>query len=180
MSVTDELSQLEEHVKTRMRELKPLVEEYTELEAVAKRLGLPVLEQTSGPRATRGRSRDSAGKAAKQRRSRSGAASAPASRRGSGGQRREQVLATVRERPGITVREVAEQLGVDPTSLYRVVHGLVADGLVRKNGRGLQPARSAGGTDTGADAATTAAPATEAAAAPTGATGENKDAQSES
>jgi DNA-binding Lrp family transcriptional regulator len=47
----------------------------------------------------------------------------------------------VNERPGITVRELGEQLGVDPTSLYRVIHRLESDGLVKKAGRGLEPAR---------------------------------------
>jgi len=50
----------------------------------------------------------------------------------------------VRERPGVTVAEVGKQLGVDPTSLYRVVHRLEQRGDVRKHGRQLEPASDAG------------------------------------
>jgi DNA-binding MarR family transcriptional regulator len=45
----------------------------------------------------------------------------------------------VRERPGITVREIAADLGVDPTSLYRIVHRLERDGVLEKRGRQLRP-----------------------------------------
>jgi transposase-like protein len=40
----------------------------------------------------------------------------------------------VRTRPGITVREAATELGVDPTGLYRVVHRLEERGALRKHG----------------------------------------------
>ena len=53
--------------------------------------------------------------------------------------RRDQLLAIVKERPGVTVREVGAELGVDPTSLYRIVHKLEQDGALRKNGRELLP-----------------------------------------
>jgi DNA-binding MarR family transcriptional regulator len=45
----------------------------------------------------------------------------------------------VKERPGITVREVGSELGVDPTSLYRIVHRLEQDGALQKRGRELLP-----------------------------------------
>jgi DNA-binding MarR family transcriptional regulator len=51
-------------------------------------------------------------------------------------------MALVRERPGVTVREVGAELGVDPTSLYRIVHRLEERGELRKNGRSLEPAGS--------------------------------------
>jgi predicted ArsR family transcriptional regulator len=53
------------------------------------------------------------------------------------GQRGEQLLALVRERPGVTVAEAGKELGVDPTGLYRLVHRLGQGGQVRKTGRGL-------------------------------------------
>ena len=49
------------------------------------------------------------------------------------------MLAVVNEKPGITVREAGARLGVDPTSLYRIVHKLEQDGALRKNGRELLP-----------------------------------------
>jgi DNA-binding MarR family transcriptional regulator len=45
----------------------------------------------------------------------------------------------VKEPTGITVREVGTELGVDPTSLYRIVHRLEKEGELRKRGRELLP-----------------------------------------
>ena len=53
--------------------------------------------------------------------------------------RRDQLLDMVKARPGITVREVGSELGVDPTSLYRIVHRLERDGALEKRGRELMP-----------------------------------------
>lgn len=54
--------------------------------------------------------------------------------------RAEQVAALVAERPGITVKDLGAELGVDPTSLYRVVKRLQSDGQLKKDGTGLLPA----------------------------------------
>ena len=51
--------------------------------------------------------------------------------------RRERVLEVVGGEPGISVRELVAQLGVNRTSLYPVVRELVSDGLLHKDGRGL-------------------------------------------
>jgi len=42
-------------------------------------------------------------------------------------------------RPGVTVAQAAEELGVDPTALYPVIRRLEAHGQLVKRGRGLQP-----------------------------------------
>jgi DNA-binding IscR family transcriptional regulator len=42
----------------------------------------------------------------------------------------------VRTRPGITIPEIAEAMGIKQNYLYRVLPGLQKDGLVRKEGRG--------------------------------------------
>jgi DNA-binding IclR family transcriptional regulator len=42
-------------------------------------------------------------------------------------------------KPGISVREIVAQLGVNRTSLYPVVRQLVSDGLLYKDGPGLWP-----------------------------------------
>jgi hypothetical protein len=135
------------------------VAEYQELEQVARRLGLipddsetvsPVRTRRSASRRGRSGTSQSAaqapsGKRATGSRRRRTAASeeaitrAPRPRR-TRGQRGQQLLALVQERPGITVREAGEQLGVEPTSLYRVVRRLEENGAVKKQGRGLQPA----------------------------------------
>ena len=53
--------------------------------------------------------------------------------------RRERVLEVVGGKPGISVREIVAQLGVNRTSLYPVVRQLVSDGLLYKDGPGLWP-----------------------------------------
>jgi DNA-binding MarR family transcriptional regulator len=60
------------------------------------------------------------------------------------GERGEQLLALVRSRPGVTVREAGAEFGVDPTSLYRVVRRLEERGELRKKGRGLEPVGASG------------------------------------
>ena len=130
MSVIDELKGLEDRVAQRMTELRPLVDEYRELEQVAQRLGVsaPAPADTPAPRRrTRRRARSSAP-----------ATASDATRARTNG-RRDQLLAAVKARPGITVREVGAELGVDPTSLYRIVHRLEQDGALQKRGRELRP-----------------------------------------
>jgi hypothetical protein len=130
VSVIDELKGLEDRVAQRMSELRPLVDEYRELEQVAQRLGVSPAATSDTP-APRRRPR---------RRSRTTTtASAGSTRAGRNNGRRDQLLAMVRARPGITVREVGSELGVDPTSLYRIVHRLEQDGSLQKRGRELLP-----------------------------------------
>jgi DNA primase len=170
MSVIDEFRSAEQRVAERLRELKPLVEEYHELEQVAQRLGLNVdataldKQRPASPRSTQGRragsktkarsaalTREDSGGAAPTKRSaattparparasrRSGDGGRPGSNRSS--RRQEDVLRLVKQRPGITVRQIAKELGVDPTGLYRPVHKLEQDGAISKRGTGLQPA----------------------------------------
>ena len=130
MSVIEELKGLEDRVARRMTELRPLVDEYRELEQVAQRLGVSpgaTTDTPSRPRRTRRRARPSTRSTARAGTGRSNG-------------RRDQLLAMVNERPGITVREVGTELGVDPTSLYRIVHLLEQDGALQKRGRELRPA----------------------------------------
>jgi hypothetical protein len=152
MSVIDDLQGLENRVRERMRELRPMLAEYRDLEAVARRLGIDVDQdagdepasgttepqpQAGRPRSSRrGAGRPSSSAATARSRSRTG-------RRGGrarSGSRREQLLALVKDQPGITVREAGQRLGVDGTSLYRVVHRLEQEGAVKKEGTKLQPA----------------------------------------
>ena len=46
----------------------------------------------------------------------------------------------VRERPGITVAEMASELGVDATGLYGIVRRLQEKGQISKDGTRLRPA----------------------------------------
>ena len=140
MSVIDELRGLEDRVAKRMQELRPLVDEYHELEQYAQRLGGAPRDGADtpapAPRPTR-RSRSTRKTAAAGRST--SATRAVAGGRSAGNGRRDQLLSMVKARPGITVREVGTELGVDPTSLYRVVHRLEKDGELKKRGRELLP-----------------------------------------
>ena len=53
--------------------------------------------------------------------------------------RQQDVLRLVKQRPGITVSEIAKELGVDATGLYRPVRKLEQDGAIIKRGVALQP-----------------------------------------
>ena len=132
MSVLDEVRALEERVVARLNELRPLVEEYEELQRVAQRLGF---DATAAPAASKPRRRASATRTrASTSRRRAGGT------RAVGAERRARIIGLVEQRPGITVPEISRELGVDPPPVYRVVRKLEADGVVRKDGRGLRPA----------------------------------------
>ena len=63
----------------------------------------------------------------------------PRGRRG-GATRASQALQLVREQPGITIPQIAENLKIEPNYLYRVMPKLVADGQVKRDGQGWLPA----------------------------------------
>ena len=144
MSVLDHFRDAEQRVIERLQELEPAVTEYRELEQVAQRLGVDVAAKDAP--ATEAAANGTRTTKTRPRRSRSSSPSKPATtgaarRRRSAappGQRAEQLLALVRTRPGITVAEAGKELGVDPTSLYRVVKGLEGRGELRKQGRKLE------------------------------------------
>ena len=52
------------------------------------------------------------------------------------GQRAQQALELVRSKPGITIPEMAEAMGIQQNYLYRVVPDLAKQGLVSKSGKG--------------------------------------------
>ena len=63
----------------------------------------------------------------------------PRGRRG-GNTRANQALELVRGKPGITIPEIAQAMGIEPNYLYRVMPKLVTDGQVRREGQGWHPA----------------------------------------
>jgi uncharacterized membrane protein len=167
VSVLDQFRTAEAQVAKRLRELKPLVAEYHELEQVAQRLGLSVSNDapaagTRPPASTKptrrrrrtakAAARSAASKrngsaegdtakaavtATQARRARSPRTKRAASSRTS--RRQQDVLRLVKQHPGITVSEIAKELGVDATGLYRPVHKLEQDGAIIKRGVTLQP-----------------------------------------
>lgn len=63
--------------------------------------------------------------------------------RRSGGTRANQALELVRDKPGITIPQIAESLKIEPNYLYRVMPRLVSDGQVKRDGQGWHPAAKA-------------------------------------
>jgi CRP-like cAMP-binding protein len=131
--MADFLEDKKREIRDRLKELKPLVEEYHRLEAAASALdGVPAngAGGASAPaqRRTRGTGRRS-----------SAGAGAGAGRRGrpkGSGTRSKQALELVRAQPGITIPELADAMGIKQNYLYRVLPSLAQEGLVSKKGRG--------------------------------------------
>jgi CRP-like cAMP-binding protein len=133
--MTDFLEEKRREIQARLKELKPLVDEFHRLEAAERALaGVPSSNGTSSPRAASARSRPT-----RSRGSSSSASGGGSGRRGrpkGSGQRAQQALEQIRNQPGITIPELAEKMGIKQNYLYRVVPDLQEQGLVTKSGRG--------------------------------------------
>jgi CRP-like cAMP-binding protein len=141
VSVNDFLDTKRKEIADRLAELKPLVDEYQRLEAASA-----ALEGLGNGTATRARSRARAAAARRAPARRAPAPTAGAGRRGrprGSGTRGLQALELVRARPGITIPEMAAEMGIKQNYLYRVLPGLQRDGQVRKQGRGWHPKQAA-------------------------------------
>lgn len=66
-------------------------------------------------------------------------AGAPRGRRG-GNTRANQALELVRSKPGITIPEMAKEMGIEPNYLYRVLPKLIQEKKVKRQGQGWHPA----------------------------------------
>ena len=116
--MADFLAEKRREIESRMKELRPAVDEYNELERIAAAFDGPQRAGARRSRATRrGRGRP----------------------RGSGN-RAKQALELVRARPGITIRELAEAMGIHANYLYRVMPTLESEGKVVKRDKGWHPA----------------------------------------
>jgi len=135
--VADFLDEKRKEIQARLKELKPMVEEYDRLEAAERAL--------SGVGAPARRSGNSAPPSAPaparraRRRASSGSANGRRGRPRGSGTRGAQALELVKARPGITIPELAEQMGIKQNYLYRVMPGLAEEGKVTKSGRGWHP-----------------------------------------
>ena len=123
--MNDFLDEKRKEIDARLKELRPLVDEYSRLEKAAAALA----GVTGG--ATRRRAASPAGA-----RRRTGRRGRP---RGSG-KRALQAQELVNARPGITIPELADAMGIQANYLYRVMPGLQKDGKVKKRGKGWHPA----------------------------------------
>ena len=128
----DFLDEKRSEIAARLKELKPLVDEYARLEAAAAALaGVSAPAAAPAPRPqSRRASRRHAAKAAPRRR---GAAEKKGRGRPKGtGTRGNEALALVTANPGISIPEIAEKMGIKQNYLYRVLPGLAKTAWSRR------------------------------------------------
>jgi hypothetical protein len=131
----DFLDEKRNEIGARMAELEPRVAEYERLLAAAAALdGVSGTAVAPARPARRARARVKAS-GHKTGTTTNGHRGRP---KGSG-KRGVEALALVKQRPGITIPEIAETIGIKQNYLYRVLPQLAADGFVRKDGRGWHP-----------------------------------------
>jgi hypothetical protein len=167
--VTDFLADTRNEIDSRLKKLKPQVDEYNRLEAAAAALadipgpsnalwsGLLVIADDAeiggasasprrrGPGRPPGSksTRAPAAKPAKAKATKATAARKAAGRRRGSGKRGAEALALVKGAPGITIPELAAKMGIKQNYLYRVLPALGREGLVDKQGRGWHPTAKA-------------------------------------
>ena len=125
----DFLEEKRNEISARLKELRPLVDEYHRLEAAEQALsGVG----TPSPRAA---STATAPRRARKARAKGSGTGRRGRPKGSG-TRAIQALELVKARPGITIPELAESMGIKQNYLYRVMPGLADEGKVTKSGRG--------------------------------------------
>ena len=125
-------------IDQRLRELR---DEVSRLEAA--RSALTAGRRRPGrPRGARARTTGASARTTRARtRRRTSAGPQRRSRRG-GNTRAVQALELVRERPGITIPEIAKAMRIEPNYLYRVLPRLASEGSIKRNGQGWHPAPS--------------------------------------
>jgi hypothetical protein len=127
--VADFLDEKRKEIQSRLKELRPLVDEYHRLEAAERALsGVEPQQRAAAP--------------APARRRRSSSSNGRRGRPRGSGTRAAQAEQLVKERPGITIPEIAETLNMKQNYLYRVMPQLAGDGKVTKSGRGWHPRES--------------------------------------
>ena len=129
--MADFLEEKKREISARLKELRPLVDEFHRLEAAQR-----ALEGVDGgggtATATRGTKRRGRPKG-------SGGATGRRGRPKGSGTRAAEALQIVTDSPGITIPDMAQKMGIQQNYLYRVLPGLEQDGKVRKEGRGWFP-----------------------------------------
>jgi hypothetical protein len=126
--MADFLTEKRQEIDNRLKELRPLYEEYLTLEKAQEALAGMQQPRRRGPGRPPGSTSKRAASGNGRRRR----------RRRSGGTRGDQALDVVRQNPGITVSELGDKLGISQKNyLYRVMANLQQDGAVRKEGRGF-------------------------------------------
>src|SRR5918992_1492413 len=123
--MADFLDEKRKEIDARLRELRPLVDEYNRLEKAAAALsGVGGAQRAATPR----------------RRGGGGGAGGRRGRPRGSGNRAKQALELVQAKPGITIAEMASAMKIQPNYLYRVMPTLESEGQVVKRDKGWHPA----------------------------------------
>jgi hypothetical protein len=156
--VADFLDTKRKEIDDRLAELRPLLDEYTKLEAADKALrgapaskngaAAPAARPAGAPRRRPGRPRGSKNQTAGAATPRVAAKSTVtranrrrAGRRKGSGKRGAEALVLVQKHPGITIAELASEMGIKQNYLYRVLPFLEQEKKIEKQGRGWHPAK---------------------------------------
>ncbi len=128
--MTDFLDEKRKEIDARLRELRPLVDEYQRLEQAAA-----ALSGVTGSGSARATQRPSS-----RRRGGGGSGSGRRGRPRGSGKRALQAHELVSARPGITIPELADAMKIQTNYLYRVMPTLESEGKIRREGKGWHPA----------------------------------------
>ena len=128
--MADFLDEKRKEIQARLKELRPLVDEYHRLEAAEQ-----ALSGVGGPSSSRRRDADPAPPPRCRRGHRPPWPPARLRHAGRAGR------AAREGPPGITIPEIAEKLGMKQNYLYRVMPQLASDGKIVKSGRGWHVAQ---------------------------------------
>lgn len=141
------LSSKLKEMRTRLEQLKPSYEEYLEIDralrAVESAVGAVSGKISDLVDAGRGAvglarskpSKPAARKSAPKRTTTTAKKRSPRRSR-TGGTRADEAVKIVTQNPGVSVSEIAKQMGIRQNYLYRVLNKLESDGRVKKSGRG--------------------------------------------
>jgi hypothetical protein len=132
--MADFVDQKKGEMESRLKELRPLVDEYDRLEAAVAALGSVGSGSRRGATAPR-----TAKKSVRRNSAGPGKGSGRRGRPKGSGVRDKQALELVNATPGVTIPEIAKEMGIKQNYLYRVLPSLEKEGLVRKKGRGWYP-----------------------------------------
>ncbi|MSW95671.1 MAG: hypothetical protein F2796_02605 [Actinobacteria bacterium] len=121
-------------MEARLKELEPLVTEYHRLEAAVSALAGVGAKATAAGRPAAAKT-----KTATRRRTAGAAGTGRRGRPKGSGQRDKEALEIVRAKPGITIPEIADAMGIKQNYLYRVMPSLQQAGSVTKRGKGWFP-----------------------------------------
>lgn len=133
--MTEFLDSTVKDIDVRLTELK---QEVAKLEAARAAL----LGTRRGPGRPRGSANSATATRTRRRAGSNGRRSRRARGRRGGATRANQALELVRNTPGITIPQIAKEMGIEPNYLYRVLPKLQQEGQIKRDGQGWVAAAS--------------------------------------